>query len=88
MTIRIEVISAPGCGKCATARDELRSIAMSVFGDRSVTWREVDVIEELPYAISLGVLNLPAIAVNGELLFASLPTPEQFRGTLSGLKLP
>ena len=88
MTIRIEVISAPGCGKCATAQDDLRSVALSVFGDRNVAWREVNVIEELPYAISLGVLSMPAIAVNGELLFPSLPTPEQFRETLSGLALP
>ena len=87
MTIRIEVISAPGCGKCATAQDELRSIALSIFGHQHVTWREVDVIEELPYAVSLGVLSMPAIAVNGELLFSSLPTPGQFREVLSGLAL-
>lgn len=43
-------------------------------------------LEELDYAVSLGVLSMPAIAVNGELKFSSLPTPEQFRSLLTSLE--
>lgn len=86
MTVKIEVIAAPGCKKCASAQDELRAVAASVLGEDHLAWREVSVLEELDYAVSLGVLNMPAIAVNGELAFPSLPTPEQFRAALLRLE--
>lgn len=83
MKIKIEVIAAPGCKKCAKAQSELHAIAASVLGEARLVWREVSVLEELDYAVSLGVLSMPAIAVNGELRFSSLPTPEQFRAELA-----
>lgn len=86
MTVKIEIISAPGCKKCASAQGELRAAAASVLGEDNVVWREVNVLEELVYAVTLGVLSMPAIAVNGELKFSSLPTPEQFRAALLGLE--
>lgn len=86
MTVKIEVIAAPGCKKCASAQDELRAVAASVLGEGRLVWREVNVLEELDYAVSLGVLAMPAIAVNGELKFSSLPTPEQFRAVLLRLE--
>lgn len=85
MTVRIEVIAAPGCKKCAVAQAELRAVAASVLGERNVAWREINVLEELEYAISLGVLSMPAIAINGELKFATLPTPRQFEAALAHL---
>lgn len=86
MTVKIEVIAAPGCKKCASAQDELRAVAASVLGEGRLVWREVSVLEELDYAVSLGVLTMPAIAVNGELTFPSLPTPGQFRAALLHLE--
>ena len=86
MTVKIEVIAAPGCKKCANAQDELRAVAASVLGEGGLVWREISVLEELDYAVSLGVLAMPAIAVNGELKFSSLPTPEQFRAALLRLE--
>lgn len=85
MKLKIEVITAPGCKKCASAQDELRAVAVSVLGEDSVVWCEVNVLEELDYAVTLGVLTTPAIAVNGELRFPSLPTAEQFRAVLLNL---
>lgn len=86
MTVKIEVIAAPGCKKCASAQNELRTVAASVLGEDNVVWREVNVLEELDYAVSLGVLSMPAIAMNGDLTFPSLPTPEQFRAALLRLE--
>jgi hypothetical protein len=86
VTVKIEVIAAPGCKKCAGAQDELRAVALSVLGESRLVWREVSVLDELDYAVSLGVLTMPAIAVNGELTFPSLPTPEQFRAALLRLE--
>lgn len=87
MTVKIEVIAAPRCKKCASVQDELRAVAASVLDESHLVWREVNVLEELDYAVSLGVLTMPAIAVNGELTFPSLPTPEQFRAALLRLEL-
>lgn len=86
MTVKIEVIASPGCKKCASAQGELRAIAVSVLGEDHLVWRAINVLEELDYAVSLGVLSMPAIAVNGELTFPSLPTPEQFRAALLRLE--
>lgn len=81
MTIKVEVFSLPGCGKCARAKDTLREIAAELGGGR-IAWREVNVLEELDYAVRLGVLSTPAIAVNGQLVFPSLPSAKKLRQTL------
>lgn len=86
LMVKIEVISAPGCGKCASAQEELRAMAASVIGAEHLLWREVNVLEELDYVVTLGVLTMPAIAVNGELWFSSLPTADQFRLALRDLR--
>jgi len=44
------------------------------FGTDLVTWREVSVPEELEYAVELGVLSMPAIVIDGELVFRSCPS--------------
>ena len=46
-------------------------------GFANVTWREVDVLEEIDHTIALGVLTTPAIAIGGELIFSSLPSKQQ-----------
>lgn len=80
--LRIEIFSSPGCGKCGHAKATLRKIA-DEFGEDLVSWREVNILEELDYAVELGVLSTPAIAVDGELLFASLPSPKRLREQLA-----
>jgi hypothetical protein len=37
----------------------------------------------MDYAVTLGVLTLPAVAINGHLVFSSLPTPDQLRRVLA-----
>lgn len=45
-------------------------------------WRDVNVLDDLDYAVDRGVLSLPAIVIDGELVFSSLPTPQQLRAAL------
>lgn len=73
--MKIELFHSVGCTRCASSQDGLREVAMSSAPD--VVWRQVDALEELDYAVELGVLTLPAIAIDGELVFSSLPTAEQ-----------
>ncbi|MEK7815574.1 MAG: thioredoxin family protein [Pseudomonadota bacterium] len=80
--LKIEVFSSPGCAKCGHAKDVLKKVAKEVGGDR-IEWREVSVLDEMDYAVKLGVLSTPAIIVNGELLFTSLPSEKKLRQTLA-----
>ena len=81
MTVCVEVFSSPGCGKCGHAREVLKKLAEELGGSR-IHWREVDVLEEMDRAVQLGVLSTPAIAVNGKLLFTSLPSTRKLRQVL------
>lgn len=81
MPVNVEVFSSPGCSKCGHAKDVLRKIAEEIGGGR-ITWREVNVLDEMDYAVSLGVLSTPAIAVNGKLMFTALPSVKKLRATL------
>ena len=77
MTINVEVFSSPGCGKCGHAKEVLRKIAQEMGGE--IEWREVNILEELDYAVRLGVMSTPAIAVNGNLVFTALPPAAKLR---------
>jgi len=79
--LKIEVFSSPGCAKCAHAKDALRRIAAELGGDR-IAWRDVDVLAEMDYAVRLGVLSTPAIAINGRLVFTALPSAKKLRAVL------
>lgn len=79
-TISVETFSTPGCAKCAQAHAALQSIAE---GMERVVWRKIHVLEELDYAVKLGVLTPPAIAIDGELAFPALPSPQRFRRELA-----
>lgn len=82
MSVKIEVFSTPGCSRCERARERLKAIAYE-FGAHAVSWREVNVLEELDYAVALGVLTPPSMAIDGEIVFATLPTPAQLRKELA-----
>ena len=79
--IKVEIFTTPGCDKCARARETFRSIAES-FGSDRVRWREIDVLEEMDYAVALGVTSPPAIAIDGELVFPVLPSAQRFEREL------
>lgn len=81
MRIKVEVFASPGCSRCASARDALKQIATEIGGDR-IEWREVNVLDEIDYAVALGVLSTPAIAIDGELVFSGLPSAGKLRTEL------
>lgn len=71
--IKVELIAASGCSKCARKRKELKTAAEEAAKGK-VVWREVNVLDEIDYVVGMGVLTLPAIAINGKLAFKSLPS--------------
>lgn len=79
--IKVEVFSSPGCGKCGRAKKVLCRITEELGGD-DIEWREVNILEELDYAVGLGVLSTPAIAIDGDLVFTGLPSTVKLRSAL------
>lgn len=79
--VKVEVFSSPGCGKCAQAKNMLKAIVEEI-GQGRITWCEVNILEEMDYAVELGVMSSPAIAIDGKLAFSSLPSPDKLRTEL------
>jgi thioredoxin 1 len=66
--------------RCAEAREGLKAVTLEAAPD--MVWREINALEELDYAVELGVLTLPSVAINSVLVFSSLPTPAQLASEL------
>lgn len=81
MIISVEMFSAAGCTRCADARDALKAV-VEEFGAERVSWRELDVLEEIDYAVEVGVISPPAMAIDGKLAFPALPNPDRLRAEL------
>ncbi len=76
--IRIELFSSPDCGGCARTAEILEQLLREM-DDTGLGWRLVNVVEELDYAVELGVLGTPAIAIDGRLAFSGRPNRSQLR---------
>ena len=81
MPIVVEVFSSPGCAKCVKAKDEVLRFIRE-HGRGAVDLREVNVLEAMDRALDLGVMATPAIAVDGELVFRTLPREKALRAEL------
>lgn len=81
MNIKVEAFSTPGCSNCARGRDALK-LVVDAFGQDQVTWRDVNVLEEMDHAVELGVITPPSIAIDGELVFPKFPTADKLREEL------
>ncbi len=81
MSISVEIFSSPGCGKCGHAKDVLRSLVEEIGGDK-INWKEVNILDDLDRAVELGVMSTPSIAIDGELIFSSLPSAKKLRAEL------
>lgn len=72
--MKVEVLHSGSCARCLREMTGLRTAAQAV--DPGVDWREVDIVQAIDYAVELGVLKPPAVAIDGELAFPALPSPE------------
>jgi len=78
--MKVELFYSPGCSACLDRQAELRTAARAAIKD--VEWREINVLHSLDHAVELGVITLPSIAIDGEVIFTSMPTAVQFRKAL------
>lgn len=78
--MRVEIFHSPNCSACVAAHEELRTVARETVNN--LEWHELNVLDRLDYAVELGVLTLPSIVIDGELVFTSMPTVNQLRAAL------
>lgn len=82
MSIKVEFFSTPGCSSCDRTGNSLKVIAQA-FGEQMVAWRHINLLDELDYAVEIGVLTPPSIAIDGELVFPRLPSAAKLREELA-----
>jgi thioredoxin 1 len=78
--MKVELFYSPGCSACLERGAELRTAAQAAI--ENVEWREINVLDSVDQAVELGVVTLPSIVIDGELVFTSIPTPKQLRKAL------
>ncbi|TAM50817.1 MAG: glutaredoxin [Paraburkholderia sp.] len=79
--MKIELFSTPGCSRCAQASTGLK-VVLAAFGEGRVIWRDVNLLDEIDYAVKLGLISPSAIAIDGELVFPSLPDAAALRAEI------
>ena len=78
--MKVEVLHAAGCAKCLGQLPSLEAAARQA--DPNVEWKDLDIVQALDYAVELGVLGPPAIAIDGELAFSSLPNADALQAAM------
>ncbi|PCJ51133.1 MAG: glutaredoxin [Gammaproteobacteria bacterium] len=76
--IVIELISASVCNRCSIAKKQLRNLVEELDNDR-IQYREIDVLEEFDYVVSLAVLRTPSIVIDGKLIFTGMPSSKRLK---------
>lgn len=77
-SVLVEVLTASGCGRCQKIKALAKAVIAELNDDR-VRYKEINVVDEIDYAVSLGVMSTPAIALDGELVFAAPPSKAKLR---------
>lgn len=83
--MKVELFYTDGCESCTAFKGALKAVVMDAVPD--VIWRDVDPLKELDYAVDLGVASLPSVAIDGKLVFTSLPSMEQLRKAVLARRL-
>jgi len=76
--VLVEVFTAPNCNRCGQAARRVAQV-VDALNHEQVQWRKVDVVDNLDYAVQVGVLATPAIAINAILIFTGLPDEAKLR---------
>jgi len=84
----IEIFTAPSCSRCDKAFQLAKRVLTELseeypennfLKNDAIELRKLSVVEELDYAVELGVRTTPSIALNGKLLFIAMPRDADFR---------
>lgn len=76
--VTVEILTAQGCPYCRKTAERVANV-VAEFGAQRVVSRRVDVVEHIDYAVKLGVSRTPAVAIDGVLVFVSVPAEARLR---------
>lgn len=79
--INIELFSASDCNRCLQVATMINRV-LQEFPRENIGFRKVNVLDEIDYAVSVGVIMTPAVAINSKLLLRSAPGEKSFRRSL------
>ena len=81
MALDLEIFYSPYCPRCRKARKEVRLLATAWPAAR-LRYRERDVLEDLERAVAVGVLQTPALAMDGRLIAGPVPSRKALKELL------
>ena len=81
--IIIEVVSAPGCSKCAKANEVIRDHIENMKG---IDLKEINIAENPDIAVKHGIMSTPALIINGKLAFSGAPSENELKKYLKKIK--
>ncbi|MBL4941267.1 MAG: thioredoxin family protein [Colwellia sp.] len=73
----IELFSTSYCQRCVSAKQQLQQLVEEINANNkslNLVYREIDVVENIDYAVQVGVLTTPSIAINSSLVFSQIPS--------------
>jgi len=82
--VNIEIFCAPNCNRCGRAVELVQDI-ISELNNSSIHWQKLNVVEEVDYAVSLGIRATPAIVINGQLEFTASPDKKMLKKKIEEL---
>ncbi len=82
--ISIEIFCAPNCNRCGKAVELVKQIAEEM-DNTNIQWQKLNVVDNIDYAVALGVRATPAIAINGKLEFTATPSPITLKNKLKDM---
>jgi len=74
--ISIEIVNAPGCSKCARAKEVIRNHIENMKG---IDIKEINIAENPDIAVKYGIMSTPALIINGKLAFTSAPSEGELK---------
>lgn len=78
--MKIEVLGSKGCKKCSSLKDNIEKTVENLGLSREV---EVEKVEDVSKLASKGIMETPAVLVDGELKFKGyVPDENEIRGIL------
>jgi len=80
--LKIELFSSTFCDRCEKVKQRIKEM-LDQINDDAIIYRELDVLEHLDYAVSLGVLTTPTIVINGELALTGMPPIKNLKDELN-----
>jgi len=76
-TVNVDVFTKDNCPFCPKAMDLVKEMSTKY---RALIWKQINVDNFLgrKEALNYGIPAVPAIVINGRLIFVGLPTKEEF----------